>query len=122
MNSVIGQCDLGGQGHSHDSQKSSGVSAEGWLQLQPYTGLPAPDQPPASPPPLGLTLLHFPFPTYKQAISIRIQSTSDSYSPIGKSNDSVKRKKTAWILGGDPRFRELPWGPLGSRHYLRPLT
>lgn len=80
MNSVIGQCDLGGQGHNHDSQKSSGVSAEGWLQLQPYTGLPAPDQPCASPPPLGLTRLHLPFPTYEQAISIRIQSTSDSYS------------------------------------------
>lgn len=110
MNSVIGQCDIGGQGHSHDSQKSSGVSAEGWLQLQPYTGLPAPAQPCASPLQLGLTLLHFLFPTYKQAISIRIHSTPDSYSPTGKTNDGVKRKKTAWILGGDPRFRELPGG------------
>lgn len=76
----------------------------------PYTGLPALDQPGASPLQLGLTLLHFLFPTYKQTISIRIQSTPDSYSPTGKTNDGVKRKKTAWILGGDPRFRELPGG------------
>lgn len=106
---VIGQCDLG--------VKSTAVILRGIVAV--ITDRPSwPAQRPPLPQ-LGLALAHFHSPTCKLAISTRIQPPPPAE---GRRGLCRKEGNGAWMFGGDPRFRALPWGPLGPCHYLRPLT